>query len=289
MADRSVEEYSFNTSTTDTNDTTAFGYGISGNTFPGTLTTAKTKRVRFTTPIQPTDILIVEKKYSGDSYWTPMITESDSTAGSQVISTFSASSEVGFGQLRIVNSTDVDVVFRRYRTGTTDWTTALGSWRVRKVSGGAQVGYPISSANIVGRVDGNAPATGMVGQLLTETTTANGGTNTVTNNTQTNIRVLSLPAGVWDVVGYGSVVTLPTGPIRQILGLSTISATNGTQAIDRLDYPYPATLTGSFGTSTPIVRFNLSSTTTIYLVAYSSGTSGSTTFDGGSIRATRIA
>jgi len=189
------------------------------------------------------------------------------------------------------DGTNIVLIRGKYARGVTSpWSGLSGDkWRVRKVQSGAAVGYPVSARNIIGDTSGSVVPTGMLGQIVQETTSANGGTNTVANVTNTNVRVLSLPAGTWDVVGYASINNLPTTPVRQILTLTTSSATNGTQTIDRFDYMYPASLTGSFGTSTPQVRLNLATTTTIYLVMYSQGASGSVTVDGAQIRAIRIA
>lgn len=136
--------------------------------------------------------------------------------------------------------------------------------------------------------DGSAIPAGCVGEVRQETTTANGGTNTVANTTPTAVRVLIVPAGVWDIIGYCSVSALPASPVRQLLSLGT-SVANGTQAIYRSDTMYPASLTGSLTTYTPIVRFEFSSQSTIYLTMFSQGSSGNTTVDQAQIRAIRIA
>ena len=294
LADRALEEYAWNSDETASSNTSSFSYGADGVLFPNITAhgTSINKRVRFTTPILSTDSIILEYQQSSSGSWR------SASARFPLVQSGAA----GYGiELRNVNSTDIDVGFRAqgaisngatYASNGELWSlyrTDNWKWRVRKISAGAQVGYPISTKNIVGATDGVAPVTGMLGQIVQETTSANGGTNTVANVTNTNVRVLSLPAGTWDVVGYASINNLPTTPVRQILTLTTSSATNGTQTIDRFDYMYPASLTGSFGTSTPQVRLNLATTTTIYLVMYSQGASGSVTVDGAQIRAIRIA
>ena len=295
LADRALEEYAASTSGTwDANATAAQTiYGPEGAPITGTITAGlRNKVVRFQSPILPTDKIFLEiYNFNGNPGWV-----SHTDVGFGIVQQLA---QIYGAQINPVNAgfnTDCIVYFYQYTQPAGNsyggagqqWTNGL-RWRLRKVSSGAQVGYPISTKNIVGATDGVAPVTGMLGQIVQETTSANGGTNTVANVTNTNVRVLSLPAGTWDVVGYASINNLPTTPVRQILTLTTSSATNGTQTIDRFDYMYPASLTGSFGTSTPQVRLNLATTTTIYLVMYSQGASGSVTVDGAQIRAIRIA
>lgn len=301
LADRAVEEYAFNTSTaTAANDTTSFGYGSSGAQIQN-ITASLTRRVRFQTPIQATDKFCLEVSINRINWQDVSYRFGDNSTSDIVQLTRQLTATYGVGYIVPVNSTDIDVTFGQYAEPASAaygsagraWSAGAGSWywRVRKVSGGAAVGYPVSARNIVGDTSGTAVGAGYVGQNLTETTTANGGTNTVTNTTPTNVRVLSLPAGTWDVVGYCSINNLPTTPQRQILTLSTSSATNGTQAIDRLDFIYPSSMTAgfAFATHTPIIRLNLSTSTNIYLTMFSQGASGSVTVDGASIKAVRIA
>jgi hypothetical protein len=74
--------------------------------------------------------------------------------GSQLIENarYNGTDLIGVGYANVTGSlTDVDVVFGRYRTGTTDAWSGVSSvyWKIVKVSGGAQVGYPISPNNLV--------------------------------------------------------------------------------------------------------------------------------------------
>jgi hypothetical protein len=157
MADRAVEEYASNLGTAGgaTSDTTAFTYGAAGAQI-GTITATLGRRVRFQTVIQPTDFLIVEVS-TDRIMWFPM-------DGQQVVNgaavdpvILQGTTRYGMGRLEKVNSTDVDVLFCQYvqANGATfgaaggNWVSAgAGYWRVRKVSGGAAVGFPIAPANI---------------------------------------------------------------------------------------------------------------------------------------------
>jgi hypothetical protein len=83
---------------------------------------------------------------------------------------------------------------------------------------------------------GAAIPAGYVGEKLEENTNANGGSNTIAVNTGTNIRVLTIPPGVWLVCsGIGYDTSASTSPARVISTLSKTSATNGTSGINRVD------------------------------------------------------
>lgn len=156
LADRAVEEYASNSSTNDAANTTSFVNDVAGSLFPGTLTTTRDKRVRFTTAIQATDTILLEYQNSGTGVWLPV---SNGNEGSGIIGfTYQGAQSYGVGINRVAGSTtDVDVSFGRYinQTGTTyasageNWSNySTWRYRVRKISGGAGVGYPIAPANI---------------------------------------------------------------------------------------------------------------------------------------------
>jgi hypothetical protein len=151
MADRAVQESAYNSSTSTTvSDTSSFAYGEQGAQIQS-ITAFLSRRVRFTTPIQPTDKL--EIRVSTDRLtWFPA--GSLMNGGSQLIENarYNGTDLIGVGYANVTGSlTDVDVVFGRYRTGTTDAWSGVSSvyWKIVKVSGGAQVGYPISPNNLV--------------------------------------------------------------------------------------------------------------------------------------------
>lgn len=161
MADRAVEEFASNSSATDASDTTSFVYGPAGSTgvFGTTaLTAARSKRVRFTSPIQPTDALILQVQRAGGA-WVD-VSASASRGGLNV---FTVQNGVTYGlglDIVLINNTDIDVTFGTYAyaSGTygavgTAWNAgdfvSSYRWRVRKVSGSGQIGYPIASSNII--------------------------------------------------------------------------------------------------------------------------------------------
>lgn len=208
MADRAVEEYAFNSSTaTAANDTSSFAYGPQGAQIQN-ITTTLDRTVRFTTPILATDKL--ELEVSTDRLqWRPLTTTLIINGQDVQPYNFQNAALSGIGIRVVSNSTDIIVRFGLYSVlnGATfgaagaAWSAGAGSgyWRVRKVSGGAQVGYPISSANIVGRTDGNAPATGMVGQRITPASTITTTALTTSAADVTNAS-LALTPGCWQII-----------------------------------------------------------------------------------------
>jgi hypothetical protein len=146
-------EYVYNTTVTDADDTTAFGYGPGGGQFPGVTTTSKTKRVRFLTPIQTTDHIVLETSFDAGVTWGEVGQhEEDSAARYQIQNTLT------YGmQLVHINSTDLDVRFGIHRTvnpsvgygsAGSSWTDIDANntykWRVKKVKSGQAVGFGLA-------------------------------------------------------------------------------------------------------------------------------------------------
>ena len=131
-------EYAYNTSTSDTSDTTSFGNGVTGNTFLGALTAARSKRVRFLTPILATDTLSVEIQLDSSSPWVPVI-GFDGNIGAHLYA-YQNVTTYGMGvRSAALTSTDIDVQFGQYQwaSGTygaagAAWSTGGGRWRVKK-------------------------------------------------------------------------------------------------------------------------------------------------------------
>jgi hypothetical protein len=157
--------------------------------------------------VQSTDTIKVE--FATTTYpnnWT----DASNVVSLALDSTGDATKSAGF-TVASGSATTTVVTFNRYKTlanddaPAVDWANTM-MWRVRKVSGGASVGYPISSANIVGRTDGVAPAAGMVGSTISCTTWDEGN---MTNGVPKHIGTLPLPAGRWHV--FGKVLVTNTG------------------------------------------------------------------------------
>lgn len=147
-------EYAYNSDTSDASDTTSFAYGPAGVLIGSFTTATRAKRVRFQTPIQPTDTIIIELKESAADTWYdsaylyPRVQQSNSSYG------------IGFVP---VNGTDIDVSFRASGTvpsnstyaGTgSAWSTASTiRWRAKKMSAGVAVGFGLASSTTPGLVD----------------------------------------------------------------------------------------------------------------------------------------
>ncbi len=144
----------------------------------------------------------------------------------------------GFGAIyHPVNATDVDIAFSRYLStpnsydgvaGVNQWTVMVGQttrWRLRKVSGGASVGFPIAAANVIGRIQTKSigaeayASSGGLGTLVTtlfnnltigNTYKVSGGIATRSDSGNTPISV-KLACNGADVIG-GSGYTFPTYP-----------------------------------------------------------------------------
>ena len=219
MANRAVEEYAYNTYTTDDNagtSLTAFGYGAGGQVFGSFSTATRIRRVRFQTPILPTDLLTIEC-LDNNSNWVVnsfMTTTTGATTGIILYP--------GLGE-----ATDVDVYFGSAgysatpRTGVGSWGSIAGiqnyKWRVRKVSGGASVGFPVGARNIVGDTTGTAVPTGYIGEKLTGTVSV--GTFTYAGSALV-VASLSVTTGVWMLVGNFNAYANAAPPATTAMGNS---------------------------------------------------------------------
>lgn len=227
LADRALEEYAWNSDETGSANTTSFSYGTDGVLFPNITTfgTPITKRVRFQSAIQTTDKIVVEYQPTAGATWIDSNTR---------FSTLSQSSAAYGIQINTVNSTDINVVFNAagvaggptYGANGDLWSTYRGlgfKWRVRKVSGGAQVGYPVSARNIVGDTSGTAVPTGMLGETI-EFTGSNVAAS-LSNSGFTCISGYSVPAGKWLITGNCHLVKgTGTGITYLLSGINTSNA-----------------------------------------------------------------
>jgi hypothetical protein len=154
-------EYAYNTSTSDASNTTSFGNGPSGNTFPSTQTAGRDRRVRFQSPIQSTDQITVE--ISEDRIkW---VAASSGFVGSTLnVSPWSSTTGIGV-RAATINSTDVDIYFSQYAAGASNWSTTSGYWRVKKSSGGQAVGFNLSDTSSSGLAPSGVFRSGEQGNL----------------------------------------------------------------------------------------------------------------------------
>lgn len=139
-------------------------------------------------------------------------------------------------------------------------------------------------ANLVGDTTGGNAVAGQLGEYLTSTTSGTSATSTVALNAAS----ISLTAGDWDVtgiVGFNAAASTTVSFLHY--GLSTTTGTIGAFPTDGTDYPNAASTSETNRKSAPIQRFNLSATTTVFLVAAATFGTSTLTIDG-FIRARRV-
>jgi len=147
----------------------------------------------------------------------------------------------------------------------------------------------LTTPNIVGITSGGNVAAGSVGEYI-ESDITSGSAVSLTTNTAANVTSISLTAGDWDV--SGAVVFSPAGGAAPTFLAGTTNTTSATLptapnkgAYNGYNLAFTANLAQIM--SFAARRYNVSSTTTVYLIAYAtfgSGTCGAY----GTIRARRI-
>jgi hypothetical protein len=156
MADRAVESYGSTSGTWDADSSTTV-LGPQGTQIGGALTAVRNKTITWDTPIQSTDRFVVELSedqiqwHDADGFSN---NSSSFICSTTLSSTGSFTTSAGVFVAKATSANQTRVTFCRYSsmanddTPTGDWATGI-YWRVRKVSAGAQVGYPISPNNLV--------------------------------------------------------------------------------------------------------------------------------------------
>jgi hypothetical protein len=201
MADRAVEEFCSNSDVTSTASVITSGSqaGIDGVQFSSSwaVGTAYSRNVDFSTAYQPNDTVVLEIK-DNNRNWVPAqalfppIRQGSNNFGIQWYTTAANPNRVlvefGAGGQTPSNAT--------YASNGTAWSALNAAgwrWRVRKVSAGAQVGYPIDVANLVNNTPSYLAWSGQNGYGSTNTcirkfttATAATGTNITTANDATN-------------------------------------------------------------------------------------------------------
>lgn len=276
LATRAVEEYAYNTNTGASNDTSSFGYGPDGVLFPNITTygTIFAKRVRFQTSILSTDSIIVEYQQAGTGVWRstaqrmPYVTMGNSAYGIQILNVSSTDVEIQFNSQGAVSNG------LTYASNGEPWSAYHGAgwkWRVRKISSGAQVGYPVSARNIVGDTSGSVVPTGMLGETRVNSET--GTTVPGSSGTWATIESITLGRGTWLVTGIGYYFTgsgtLPTGFSQFRAGLSTGATTSPDEGFyGFIQNPINIADGGGSVTVPPRVFTITSDSQQIFLVAY---------------------
>jgi hypothetical protein len=298
---QNTPEYVFNTSVSDADDSSSFGYGPAGNAVVGTLTALRQKRVRFQTPIQPTDSIWVEINASAaGNQWMPV---ADTAIFPTDVSLFQIqnASSYGVGIGDQVSGTDVDIYFGQYSraSGATyasaglAWGSTSGvRWRVVKAAGGQAVGFGnvtqnssglvTSAGQLLGTNTNDSAATGYVGQYKVSTAGASnfpGATAQWGDATS-----LSLEAGDWDVTFVVETrINTATGFAGETeMGISATSGNSATGLTRGLNWFSNFSPTGSANAtaSIPNYRVSIASTTTYYAKLKASYSGGNPQFIG---------
>ncbi len=174
-----------------------------------------------------------------------------------------------------------DVVVGERTSGTTVRLTYTGS------SGGGAVDSVTfnSTSGIIGTTTNDAAAALSVGEYVTAATTYASPVS-LSNNTAANITSISLTAGDWIVYGSGGIQNSGTNT-SMITAVNTTSATLPTGIEDRAQFSFPGAGVNIVSLPVFVRRMSLSGTTTVYLVGYSSFTTGAS-ISWGTLSATRV-
>jgi hypothetical protein len=150
-------------------------------------------------------------------------------------------------------------------TGVPAWGTTLPG-----VTFSANISFSTTTNGITGTTAADNATAGTVGEFKSSVITQASPTS-ITNNSSANVTSVSLTAGDWDV--WGNVGANTSGAIQGIAG--GINTTTGTLPNSEL-YSYLNLGAGAIGSLTgitvPMIRANISSTTTYYLVINVGGT-----------------
>jgi len=299
-------EYAYNTSgltAAGASDITSFGYGSTGVAIGAinstTLVSSETALgVRFQTPIQPTDRIVLEINTGTlANGWVP-------AAGTVIQSTAQYTAQIGV-RIQPVGTNQVNVFFGNagyqatnssYGGAGASWASLTGwRWRVAKYSAvglaelapatATSVGT-VGPGTVPGRISGAIIATGYVGQRLTATNTG-----VLTVGAYGNIVALDIPAGVWLIRGYiygggsGAQSFFSGGISTDPVNTSFSDRPNASNAGDGNDVSFPISLTSDW--SGNAFRYvNRATTATYYLKGRPIGAGASVS---GLLEAIRIA
>jgi hypothetical protein len=143
---------------------------------------------------------------------------------------------------------------------------------------------PSTTAGIVGTTLADSAQAGSDGEYITATASG----VALTSNTGANVASISLTAGDWDVSGVVAIAPAASTTLSNSFGgSSTTSITLGPLGTYWQFAPGSTWTAGALAQTIPTVRYNLSSTTTVFLVA-NAGFLVSTCTASGVIRARRV-
>lgn len=258
MADRAVEEYS-------SDDGTADVFGPNGSPVPNqTIGTAVSRDFTFQSTRQATDLFVLEV-FDGQG-WTPAYTrapfmeQGTNKYGMQGLWVSATVYRVTFGAGGLVSNGATYGA-----NGADSWASLFSTWRfrVRKVSGGASVGFPVNARNIVGDVSGTAVPAGMIGEVVNFTARS---IVAVAANYTASALVCTLPsAGTWLIFGVaGFDGAINSRSFR--MAIATNNANDATGLLgEPLIFPYAQTAGAVSGTlPMPVIYYQATGSTILY-------------------------
>ena len=162
-----------------------------------------------------------------------------------------------------------------FDSGTTGAVNVGTGANAKTVSVGSTVSG--SKVNVAGEIDGVAAGAGYIGQAISSIVPV-GSAVSLTTATPANMTSISLTAGDWDVEGsvnfVGNLTSINVGALHEV----GFSATTATLPMDGSEIyvnpPVVVTSSANFGTAVQRKIYNVSTTTTVYLVAEGTFTAG---------------
>lgn len=224
LATRAVEEYLSTTSFSSLN----VNRGPNGATLPTTTPAGTFESISFgpnpwQTTWLPTDIVSIEVDPFGTGKWTS-ISGSIEAVSLTVLEGSLTYAGLGF----YFDGTNWILLRGKYRNPNTSnglWSSISSGlrYRIKKVSSGAQVGYPVSTRNIIGDTSGSVSPVGMLGEIIGSTlrsgtggltySTALSGSGSWGNGTATSMGTQTLSKGTY-LACINSSVGLAAGASR---------------------------------------------------------------------------
>jgi hypothetical protein len=265
LADRAVEEYAWNSDPgtaagTTYSTSTFYGYGPQGTPIVAVNSTTASGEsktlytVQFQTPVLSTDSIVLE--FNDGNGWFPAssripgIGQGFSSYGATILATSSTTYRVAFGNAGYIGSNPT------YAGAGAAWSALAGAswrWRLRKISGGAAVGFPVSARNIVGDTSGSVVPVGMLGERLTTGVIS---TNITINTTNTDLMSLSITAGTWLICTRGT-ISYTSGTGLNDRGNVACWVTDGTSVYGQITPAYAKTMvSGNQNASVSNASFN---------------------------------
>lgn len=313
-------EYAWNSATADSDDTTSFAYGPVGASI-GSFTAARGKRVRFLTPIQATDeiVLQVQDQTTSPGPWVDVSAANYQNGLMPLHREANKIYGMGLDARYKTGGTDVDVRFGTYgdigagNPAYGDVGTAWSSfsnykWRVRKTSGGQAVGFGHvtqtqsglvkSAGQLLGTNTNDSAVAGYVGEKQS-ITLALSAANSLVNDSEENLNgSMTLTPGNWRISGSVFFQLGATTNLTQlIVAMSTTSATipggdtyslaSSTGQMTLLNSYAAHVPAGGITMNVPTYDVKLSTSTTLYCVVRAKFTVSTCTANG-SIEAVRI-